>query len=1084
MQELKENDEVLVHDVGETENEFSNTGKEKKIKRLIIFLVLILVIAGIVVTIILLLNKSEPEPKTEPEPKPQPGPGPGPGPQPEPEPEPEPDTEKVDILLKDSDFVKPKSTTKKYELIQLKGSKYKFILVKDPKTVKAGIEIRTKFGFNTEVIDGFAHYAEHVFFRGTENVTMLDIFNIIGQFDEFVNAYTWEEETVFQYFGSNYTFDTLLSYVSDFITKPLLNETEFLTEINAVNSEYDTYNYTLEAAMNILRDNANPNHAFSQTITGHTGNNATLRNHTASELKEVFKNYFRTIFKPENCILLIYSSKSFGEMSNYALKYFNFTLEEPSKEFTELFNKKVEALDNPIFNDGQLGKIAVYNSNRETPLLMFTFQVSQEKDNYVDFYHLLIYLFQDYQEGSLYRYLYNNNYISYLDYMAVGYYKNYEILQLLVYLTKEGIANVDNVIEAVYASLNAIKSDSNLEEVVKTIKLVEQTDFKFLEDRETIFPDDIDNIMRNYDLYGPKNILIYPMDKFYTKEKALQILQDLSPDKSFILIDSPTEFNSEYLTSSEIVFTRNYDIPYKINKIPDSKIQHLKEVKSIGDYQFKLRGTNEEVTQLEETSEKPCYEKTPNECKKYNEYEPNTEETKPYTVKNEDNILSLMKTDRSFGIPFVKGYIILDLDKDEVQNLTSTNNQKAAINLLFNCLYYNFIFNSRLGEASTLISPGFVYNSTINIYFTTYNDRLNKTIDWIINFFKQPIDEYIFTLSKELYYVSYANNFESPAVDLRNEILDVFKSFISVNTYESYDIPLECYENVTYSEFEKMRKDLFSVNRTSLKYLTYGDISYELADSTTKKLASLINNEEVTLQLNLQKVVEIPENTSILYILKSENKYQRQGRTLVLYEFNQTLYEKMQIFSYCAYDVIFDYLRTQRGTGYAVKTFTTSILNKNYLAIYCLGKVYSPEQMDKFVNEAIEASFKYKKCNVDLVRKHLKNRANIDIEGYPMNKFVSLLNYLFAENLQNPNLNNEVNDEENMTYESLVEDIQEVFVTKFKRIAILYHRGDQDDEEFNKEKMEVDEFYYFNSNFTNDVTDDITYMERYLKNSF
>ena len=158
------------------------------------------------------------------------------------------------------------------------------------------------------------------------------------------------------------------------------------------------------------------------------------------------------------------------------------------------------------------------------------------------------------------------------------HYKNYEILQLLVYLTKEGIANVDNVIEAVYASLNAIKSDSNLEEVVKTIKLVEQTDFKFLEDRETIFPDDIDNIMRNYDLYGPKNILIYPMDKFYTKEKALQILQDLSPDKSFILIDSPTEFNSEYLTSSEIVFTRNYDIPYKINKIPDSKIQHLKEL--------------------------------------------------------------------------------------------------------------------------------------------------------------------------------------------------------------------------------------------------------------------------------------------------------------------------------------------------------------------------------------------------------------------------------------------------------------------------------------------------------------------------
>ena len=66
--------------------------------------------------------------------------------------------------MNDSDFVKPKSLTKKFELIHLKGTNYSFILVQDPKTVKAGVEIRTKFGFNTEPIDGFAHYAEHVFF--------------------------------------------------------------------------------------------------------------------------------------------------------------------------------------------------------------------------------------------------------------------------------------------------------------------------------------------------------------------------------------------------------------------------------------------------------------------------------------------------------------------------------------------------------------------------------------------------------------------------------------------------------------------------------------------------------------------------------------------------------------------------------------------------------------------------------------------------------------------------------------------------------------------------------------------------------
>ena len=97
-------------------------------------------------------------------------------------------------------------------------------------------------------------------------------------------------------------------------------------------------------------------------------------------------------------------------------------------------------------------------------------------------------------------------------------------------------------------------------------------------------------------------------------------------------------------------------------------------------------------------------------------------------------------------------------------------------------------------------------------------------------------------------------------------MLNVFKSFITVNTYEFYDIPLEYYENITYSDFEQFAKDFLAINRTSLRYLTYGDISLELANSTTESLASLINNEEINLQLSLQKLVEIPENSSIFYI--------------------------------------------------------------------------------------------------------------------------------------------------------------------------------------------------------------------------
>ena len=187
----------------------------------------------------------------------------------------------------------------------------------------------------------------------------------------------------------------------------------------------------------------------------------------------------------------------------------------------------------------------------------------------------------------------------------------------------------------------------------------------------------------------------------------------------------------------------------------------------------------------------------------------------------------------------------------------------------------------------------------------------------------------------------------------------------------------------------------------------------------------------------------------------------------------------MDIFSYCAYDYIFDYIRTKRGSGYAVKTFIQKILNKSYLIIYVLGKIYSPEKMDRLVNEAIKASFTFKDCRVDSILKHLKNRDNI--KGYIEDKFENLLFYLDPINHFYKEEINE--DDEKMTYESIVDDLQEVFVSKVRRIGILCHRGDESDEQYEKEKNELDEFYYFNNNITNEYTEDIKYLDKYLNDS-
>ena len=280
MSDDKDKDEDLIGPIGE-EFEDIDSKKGKTTKIIIIIVLASLVIVSLAVTLFFILKNSAKD-KDDSDSK-------------------EKKDLQYDILMKESDFIMPQSNSKKIQIIQLKESKYKFILVHDPKTVNAGIEFRTKLGFNTEILDGLAHYAEHVWFQGTKLSDEFEIFNLIAQYNEFINAYTSEQETVFQLLGSNLTFNETLNMVSNFIKKPLLNETQFTIEVNAVNSEYDTYNYSFIIGLDILRDNANPAHGFAQTITGHTGNNATLRNITSSKMKEILRNYFLTIFKPENC---------------------------------------------------------------------------------------------------------------------------------------------------------------------------------------------------------------------------------------------------------------------------------------------------------------------------------------------------------------------------------------------------------------------------------------------------------------------------------------------------------------------------------------------------------------------------------------------------------------------------------------------------------------------------------------------------------------------------------------------------------------------------------------------------------------
>ena len=179
-------------------------------------------------------------------------------------------------LYNDSEIKVHPNDHKTYEIIEFKNSKNKFILISDPYTYDSGIAIKTKFGYYTSIIDGFAHYAEHIFFGGSKKYLAFNLNDLISNFNGVSEAFTAHEETVFEFFSENEHIDIIMRYISSFITDPLLNETFIKTEINSINSEYEIYNNSYDVITDILIDNSNKKHPFSYSTTNHCGNNKTL----------------------------------------------------------------------------------------------------------------------------------------------------------------------------------------------------------------------------------------------------------------------------------------------------------------------------------------------------------------------------------------------------------------------------------------------------------------------------------------------------------------------------------------------------------------------------------------------------------------------------------------------------------------------------------------------------------------------------------------------------------------------------------------------------------------------------------------
>jgi zinc protease len=166
---------------------------------------------------------------------------------------------------------------------------------------------------------GFAHFFEHMMFRGTENFPGQVYDSIITSIGANANAYTSDDRTVYHLNFSNEDLETVMQLESDRFQYLDYPRDEFQTEAGAVYGEYrKNRTNPFSVAIEKLRDMAYDEHTYKHTTMGFEADIKEMPNQYEYSL-----SFYKRYYRPENVILVITGDFNPDNAFKLAQKYYS-----------------------------------------------------------------------------------------------------------------------------------------------------------------------------------------------------------------------------------------------------------------------------------------------------------------------------------------------------------------------------------------------------------------------------------------------------------------------------------------------------------------------------------------------------------------------------------------------------------------------------------------------------------------------------------------------------------------------------------------------------------------------------------------
>jgi zinc protease len=165
---------------------------------------------------------------------------------------------------------------------------------------------------------GFAHFFEHIMFRGSENYTSGQRDAILKRAGAEANAYTSDDRTVYHETFSKEDLDEIMKLEADRFMRLKYTLPQFQTEALAVKGEYDKNSANpIRQLFERLRETAFQKHTYSHTTMGFIKDIENMPNQYEYSL-----DFFKRFYRPEYTTIVLVGDMTRQRALDLTKKYF------------------------------------------------------------------------------------------------------------------------------------------------------------------------------------------------------------------------------------------------------------------------------------------------------------------------------------------------------------------------------------------------------------------------------------------------------------------------------------------------------------------------------------------------------------------------------------------------------------------------------------------------------------------------------------------------------------------------------------------------------------------------------------------